>query len=472
MIFRNRKSQNISLNGKLRYIIISMLAPMIFCVILVLAMFGYYVLQYEHITHNLNVGSKFNNNFKETIDLKMYHYTVGSKEQKKLPISDVEDAIKLAESLDRTTYRKESRQCIHNILSYCRNLKRRIYNIRDTREYDSRQVQLENNIYVLTNLIQEEMSNYIYYEAGYMSILEKGMIRHVKNYLILAVIFEIFIIFLLFYRAFRFTKGITRPIDELCENIKQVGNGKFQIPKVETYYTEIEQLDTGIQDMAGRISLLLENVKKEEKLQHKTELRLLQAQINPHFLYNTLDTIVWLVESSGLEEAVNMLTNLSVFFRTSLSNGQDIISLREEILHTHSYLDIQQVRYRDILDYDISLPEQLNDIRLPKLTLQPIAENAIYHGAKEKRGKSNIQISCLDQGEDVLLVVSDNGVGMKEERLKEIQDSLKSGERLGFGLAAVHERVKLCFGERYGVRISSQFGIGTTVEILISKKIE
>lgn len=472
MLRSKRSKCRMSLNKKLWYIIISMVVPLLLCVFLVLIILGYYAMKYEEITHNVNVSSKFNLDFKQDMDLKMYHYVAGSKEQAELPISDVEYAITLAESLKKTTYCKESRICIQNVLDYCENLKRRMYNIEETKDYDKRQVQLENNIYVLTQLIQERMMNYIYYEAGYMAILEKEMIQNIKFIILVAVLFISGTVLLLLYRAFLFSNGITRPISILCKIVNQVGNGEFMVPEVETNDYEIIQLHSGIQNMAEKIRVLLNDVKEEEKLHHMTELQLLQAQINPHFLYNTLDTIVWLVETKEQKDAVNMLTNLSVFFRTTLSKGKDIISLGEELLHTRSYLDIQQVRYQDILDYTLEIPEQLKELKVPKLTLQPLAENALYHGVKKKRGKSSIYISCREQGDDVLLIVSDNGIGIQSEQLKKIRDSLEYGEHLGFGLAAVHERVKLYFGKGYGIYITSIYGIGTTVEVLISKKIE
>lgn len=469
MGFPKPKKSNLSLSKKLRQIIMNMLLPLVFWMLLILIILGYYEMQYSQITHNVNVSSKFNMDFKETVDLKMYHYTVGSKQQTTLPVSDVEDAISLADSLRKTTHRKESRRTLQNILEYCDNLEKKMYMIAETKEYDSRQSQLENNIYVLTRLIQGKMIDYIYYEAGYMTALEQKMTKDLKTIMFLAFLFVFGTVLFLLYYGLRFSKSITVPINKLCCNVNLVGDGEFNIPRIEANYIEIAQLDYGIQEMAKRIYILLENVKEEEKLQHKTQLQLLQAQINPHFLYNTLDTIVWLVESEQYGEAITMLTNLSVFFRTILSKGQDIISLEEEIAHTRSYLDIQKVRYQDIMEYQITLPEQLRDVKIPKLTLQPLAENALYHGVKEKRGKSTIHITCREADENILLLVTDNGIGIKPDKLQFIRNSLKNSEHVGFGLAAVHERVRLYFGENFGVEIESAYGSGTSVQVCIPK---
>ena len=450
----------------------SMLIPLGVCVLISISMLGFYASKYEEITHNLNVGSKFSLDFKESLDLKMYHYAVGSRDQKDLPVEDVESAIALAESLRETTYLKESRQCIQDIIDYCGNLERKMYLMAETKEYDSRQTQLDNNIYVLTNLIQGRMLDYTYYEAGYMTTVEADMKARIRDMFLMLGAFTAMMVAFLLIRAVRFSEGIIKPIKSLCENVKRVGEGEFDILPVEANDYEIQELDEGIQNMAECINSLLENVKEEEKLQHLTELQLIQAQVNPHFLYNTLDTIVWLVEGDLKEQAVEMINSLSVFFRTSLSKGKDVITLEEEIMHTKSYLKIQKSRYRDIMDYDIKIPDGLLAVEVPKLTLQPLAENALYHGVKTKRGKSSIHITGFERGEDIVFEVTDNGSGMTEERLQEVRLSLRTGERVGFGISAVHERIRLYFGAGYGITIESVEGKGTTVRVRIAKKIQ
>ena len=219
------------------------------------------------------------------------------------------------------------------------------------------------------------------------------------------------------------------------------------------------------------IERLRTEVEHERKLRRFAEMKALQAQIEPHFLYNTLDAIMWLVEAEKQQEAVEMLGQLSLFFRISLSKGQDVISLKEEIEHTRSYMEIQKRCYHDIMDYKITLPKELEEVRLPKLTIQPLAENALFHGVKEKRGKSMIQIACQDLEEDILIIVEDNGAGIKPDKLRELEQARKEGKRIGFGLAAVHERVRLYYGASYGVKINSKYGEGTRVEVQLPKEL-
>ena len=215
---------------------------------------------------------------------------------------------------------------------------------------------------------------------------------------------------------------------------------------------------------------LLEKVREEEEKRRKTDLRLLQEQINPHFLYNTLDTIVWLIEVNEPNQAVDMVVTLSDFFRLVLSKGKEFISIQQEEQHIRSYLQIQEKRYHDILDYEISIDPVLYQYEIPKLTLQPLVENALYHGIKYKRSRGNIRVEGSLAGDTIHLCVMDDGVGMGEEEVealqKEIERPCKETEK-GFGLANVNERIRMYFGKEYGMKICSEKGQGTKIELII-----
>lgn len=466
---RRVKYEELNLNTKIQYLIWSLALPLVFCILLVFFFLCIYIGNYSVITHNMNLSSKFSLSFKENMDLKMYHYCVGSADQKTLPIQDVNIAINVAQELKETTVRKESKEAIDRVIANCKNLKKRMRVLSKTDGYDARQ-QLTNNVYVLTELIQNAMGDYIYYEAGYLKQVEDNMfVRILIVGSILGVIVALIVAWMV-RKSFRLAKEITHPISCLSDNVRKVGHGNFDISSVETNVIEVKNLNQGIQKMARRIQTLLENVKEEERKQHMTQLELLQAQVSPHFLYNTLDTIVWMVEADMHDEAIEMLTHLSMFFRTALSKGEDVISLHDEVLHTKSYLEIQQIRYSDILEYAIDLPKEFEMISLPKLTLQPLVENALYHGVKEKRGQSKITITFEDAGDDIVIQVLDDGIGMTEERLQEVKDGLKQNNHVGFGLAAVEGRLVLYFGEEYGIDIWSKYGEGTRICVRIPKK--
>ena len=227
-------------------------------------------------------------------------------------------------------------------------------------------------------------------------------------------------------------------------------------------------LSDSLNAMIDKINELLDQVTTEQIRLRKAEFELLQAQINPHFLYNTLDTIVWLAEAGDQKRVVSMVGNLSDFFRTSLNQGKDIISIREELAHVRSYLEIQQVRYQDILRYEITVPEDLYEYKIPKITIQPLVENALYHGIKNKRGQGTITVSGKRNENGFVLYVRDNGIGMTQERLKEVRAGIQKLSYTGkeiYGLYNVNERIRLNFGETYGISIESTYGEGTCVSI-------
>ena len=459
---RSRKQQK--LETRMRRMLLGTFLPMAVMMILILGVFIHYTQRYNELSKNLAVSSEFNLLFKEKLDEEMYYITIGRWEKEKLPLDRVNEAINTVEKLNQTTYQEESMKSLKNLDAYLTNLKKRMKQLTEIEEY--------NNIRILTSLVMQEMQNYIYEESMYLVKVESRLARSSTLMAIfMAVIFTVTAAILLL-RSFCLSSSITSPITKILKNVRAVGKGNFQVEPVETDSSEIGELDVGIRKMAGRISALVENIKKEEEMQHLTQLQLIQAQVSPHFLYNTLDTIVWLIEGGQENDALDMISSLSVFFRTSLSKGNDVIPLYEEERHTLSYLEIQQSRYRDIMEFEIRIPESIRNVQVPKLTLQPLAENALYHGIKNKRGKGRIYIEGEDLGNDILLRVSDTGQGMTPERLSEVQEAIRTGERAGFGLAAVSERIRLYYGPDYGMKISSTEGEGTVIEVRLSKEIQ
>ena len=461
--------------------LLSTMIPMAVLIIVLLVFFWHYTNKYNQLSNNLAVSSEYNANyrnsnndmsFKDEVDMDIYYVTIGRTGRDGLPIEQVDKAIDTVEKLKNTSTKKESLRSLKYMTNYLTNLKKRMNQLLEIKDYEERQEFVANNTEILTTLFEKEMQNYIYQEAIQLVQLESQLAGNVRLTLLTMCAVILLSVIILLRRSFRLTYSITKPVSEILQNIKKVGKGEYKnISAVPADCVEIQELDAGTRKMAGRIKGLLENVRKEQEAQHLTELQLIQAQVNPHFLYNTLDTIVWLVEGGMEQDAVDMITSLSVFFRTSLSKGKDIIPLSEEERHTLSYLEIQQSRYRDILEFEINIPAELDNIMVPKLTLQPLAENALYHGIKNKRRKGKILIEGFDLGEDMMLRVTDNGQGMTPERLHEVQEAIRTGERAGFGLAAVSERIALYYGPGYGLKISSTEGEGTVMEVYMAKKI-
>lgn len=471
---RSGTKKRMELEERMRKVLFSTMIPMACLMIILLFIFWQYTGQYNKLSENLAVSSEFNLRFKDDLDLEMYYIAIGSKESSDLEdvLEQVEDAQEIMQKLRRNTYNNNGVKSLNSLDSYLENLRQRMLQLVEIKEYDKRMEFMDSNIRIITGLIMQEMQNYIYNESMYLVQVEKSLTHRVKLLISGMAVLLIATLGILMRRSFRLTDGIIQPVNIMLDKVKKVGRGKFDMIPIEAEIEEIEELDEGINKMARKISALLENVRQEKEMQHLTELQLIQAQVNPHFLYNTLDTIVWLIEGGMTDDAVKMISSLSIFFRTSLSKGNDIIPLSEEERHTLSYLEIQQYRYRDILEFEINIPKELSGIPVPKLSIQPLAENALYHGIKNRRGKGKILIEGREEENALVLTVSDNGQGMTPERLHEVQEAIRIGERAGFGLAAVAERIALYYGPGYGMKIFSEEGKGTTVEIRLGKNIQ
>ena len=471
---RSGTKKRMELEERMRKVLFSTMIPMACLMIILLFIFWQYTGQYNKLSENLAVSSEFNLRFKDDLDLEMYYIAIGSKESSNLEdvLEQVEDAQEIMQKLRRNTYNNNGVKSLNSLDSYLENLRQRMLQLVEIKEYDKRMEFMDSNIRIITGLIMQEMQNYIYNESMYLVQVEKSLTHRVKLLISGMAVLLIATLGILMRRSFRLTDGIIQPVNIMLDKVKKVGRGKFDMIPIEAEIEEIEELDEGINKMARKISALLENVRQEKEMQHLTELQLIQAQVNPHFLYNTLDTIVWLIEGGMTDDAVEMISSLSIFFRTSLSKGNDIIPLSEEERHTLSYLEIQQYRYRDILEFEINIPKELSGIPVPKLSIQPLTENALYHGIKNRRGKGKILIEGREEEDALVLTVSDNGQGMTPERLHEVQEAIRTGERAGFGLAAVAERIALYYGLGYGMKIFSEEGKGTTVEIRLGKNIQ
>jgi two-component system, sensor histidine kinase YesM len=276
---------------------------------------------------------------------------------------------------------------------------------------------------------------------------------------------------------FFISNRLTRPVQLLKNKMQLAASGYLEAKVTPEGRDEIADLGSSFNIMLAKIRSLLDRSIKEQEEKKKSELRTLQAQINPHFLYNTLDSIVWMAEAGKNDQVIQLVKSLSRLFRISLSKGRDWITVEKEIEHVHSYLVIQQMRYRDILEYEIDVDPKLLTHPILKMTLQPIVENALYHGVKNKRGKGLIQIQAYAvDSQDMVFLIKDNGIGMSEEKLTALRKDLEqhtlpeeTGNEVsgGFGLHNVHQRIRLYYGERYGVQVDSAAREGTTVTIRI-----
>lgn len=267
------------------------------------------------------------------------------------------------------------------------------------------------------------------------------------------------------------TRYISKPIKHLIRQVNRIEEGNLNISVIQWPQNEMTLLNYVLKDMVERIQMLLRQVKDEQESKRQIEISLLQAQIQPHFLYNTLFSIKQLCDLGEAKEAGSMITALSTFFRISISKGQEMIPITQELEQVQTYLFIQKMRYGDAFQYNIDVEPTLLSCIIVKLTLQPIVENAIYHGIKKSDHQGWIQISGYSMDGDIYLYVEDNGVGMESEKLAELRSDLSDTGPVkgGFGIINVHKRLQMNYGDNYGLHYESEFGKGTLVTIKIRK---
>jgi len=263
------------------------------------------------------------------------------------------------------------------------------------------------------------------------------------------------------------TGKITRPIKELEKSMEEVEKGNYDITVEIKGEDEVMHLANTFNSMLSNTRDLMVQIVNEQEEKRKSELNALQAQINPHFLYNTLDSVVWMAENGKSDDVIVMVTALAKLFRISISKGRNIISVKEEMEHAKNYLIIQNVRYKNKFRYSITATDEVLELRTMKLILQPLIENAIYHGVEYMVDEGEIQISAFIEGEELIFQVKDNGLGMDEETLDSLLHKIVEGsEGSGVGVRNVHERIRIAYGNDYGLEIESEREVGTTVRIV------
>lgn len=457
-----------TLVAKIRYSYLCLLVPFVLFLI-----FCFYNLwnnnrRYEDMVNSSVMASQFSLDFQKDFDYETYLLIVGNKTLEESSLhAMLEEADEIVAGLEELTESQENRKRLTSVKKYLNNLGTYIGriedNIREGNRYEDNIEIWENDVQIVTSLVGDTMSRYIYYEIRGIQESRQQYQDFFVNMIRFSVIAFALILMLCLFLSYYIPLSITRPIRRLTQVTDQVAKGDLTVQSDVTGGLEARVLSDSMNTMIDKINELLEQVRLR-----KAEFELLQSQINPHFLYNTLDAIVWLAEAGEQKKVVSMVGSLSDFFRISLNQGQDILDVREELQHVRSYLEIQQMRYQDILQYEICVPEELYSSRIPKITLQPLVENALYHGIKNKRGKGMIRIDGEMEDSDCILRITDNGRGMTPERLGQVREGIRNRnacETEIYGLYNVNERIRLNFGEKYGITITSTYGEGTCVTV-------
>ena len=319
--------------------------------------------------------------------------------------------------------------------------------------------------------IRYENSDYTGWKI--IGVFSKDEIMANRNSMVYILLGFVLVIFTgIMIAAVETSRTITDPILKLSDAMKTAESGNLKVRFEVKHDDEVSELGSNFNHLLNRVEELIDLVYVEQKNKRTAQLKALQEQIKPHFLYNTLDTISWMAREYEADDIVRLVESLTNLFRVGLSQGKDYISIKEEIGYVSNYLYIQKIRYRTKLNYQIFEDEGISGVEVPKLILQPLVENAIYHGIKSKRSEGNITIisDALDDGH-IRFTVEDDGSGMTKEKVKELNELLNQPSILqasqSFGLFYVKERLRLRYGDHFLVQVESALGIGTKVSIII-----
>jgi multi-sensor signal transduction histidine kinase len=277
---------------------------------------------------------------------------------------------------------------------------------------------------------------------------------------------DLFLFLLAMINAFISNK-ISNPIKLLDGRVREIESGNLNVEIVPSGSYEVEHLGNSIKNMLSRIKVLMSDLVDEHNAKRKSEFDTLQSQINPHFLYNTLDIIVWMIENEKPDKAVSIVTALAKFFRISLSKGKNIITVKDEVEHVRNYLMIQNMRFKNRFEYSIDVEDDILSYSSLKLMLQPLVENAIYHGMEFMDGDGKIEVRVFKENDSLYFTISDNGLGMSEDVVATLlsKDIIPSKKGSGIGVKNVNERIKLYFGNEYGLKVESEPDEGTKITI-------
>ena len=436
-----------------------------------------YSQQYDAIINNITTANSISGNIKPDIDMAMWNIVAGKTDftqgNQYQIIDEVNSKLQWMADHAASAESKIKLEVINRTmktLTHYVNLMGE--QIAQGSTVASNEAVLE-NIRGISAVVEAVVQDYVLFEVNQADRQYRVMSQGFTQW-------EVFSLALLFaaigfsvIAAWAISRSIYLPIKRLHDVTTTITKNDLQALVTRDNVDEITELGRSFNIMIGKIRELLDAKLKEQENLKKAELRALQAQINPHFLYNTLDTIIWMAEAQKTAQVIEIVGALSSFFRLSLSKGKDWITIGEELERTRSYLTIQRMRYRDILDFKIEADEEVLNNTILKLILQPLVENALYHGIKSKRGGGTIVVRARQKNDnEVLLEVEDNGIGLTPERLAQLLAELNddSGEiklESGFAIGNVNKRIRLYYGRQYGLSIQSEYNTGTCATLVI-----
>ena len=458
------------------------LIPSIYSVVV----FQIHTKQYSQIISNVGTANRISSIAKNDLPAELWNIICGKKEIETADHNKMLDDINSGLLLMLITNKNdESRGKLEVANRAYTTLRRNVDMLISQMQSGSLVTQNEatlDEIRTITSLFSDLMQDFIVTEIDYADQTNQSLRNTSVILTTIQIIITVLAIIISLHSFISVSAAVQQPIADMEKLSTKVSNGDLTARIAIPHVQELDTLAGNLNSMAGQIDLLIKKNMEEQKNFQKAEMKALQAQITPHFLYNTFDTIVWLAEEEHTEEVIRITKAFSDFLRISLSRGHEWITISQELDHIKNYLTIQKIRYADILNYKIDVDESLMDIKMIKLVLQPLVENAIYHGIKNKRGRGELTVSVHytdDTHTAIQFTVADNGAGFTEERLGQVRNELRTGaqdsEKLSsvYGLYNVNKKLKLYYGEKTnGLIIESEAGKGSRISFTIPAAIE
>lgn len=476
---KNHKTKSIKriLQIVLIFIIIVMGIPTIYSV----AILQIHTKQYDTIISNVNLANEISLIAKNNIPNELWEIVCGKKKfyngHQYRMIRQISSGIE--EMLSKTNQENTKSQ-LEVATRTCNTLAKNITKLESQISKGAsvtENEQLLDEIRTITSLFSDVMQEYIISEIKNANIATNAIRKSSITLTILLCILIVLTLFVTILTSFYVSQTLVEPISDMQKLSDNISEGNLSARTPIPSVIELQPFAKNMNTMAEQIERLIQKNTEEQKNFQKAEMKALQAQITPHFLYNTFDTIIWLAEEEDTERVVKITKAFSEFLRISLSKGHEWITIQQEIDHIQNYLTIQKIRYADILNYEIHSSPEFNNIKIIKLVLQPLIENAIYHGIKNKRGRGHIEvlIEYTDESKQFIRIcVQDDGAGFTPEKLEQVKKELNTEsmdtEKLNavYGLYNVHKKLKLYYGEKtQGLEIQSEQNKGTKISFII-----
>lgn len=431
------KHERDSIKAKIQSMQAIVFIPVIIMIGILLYMMAWQNKQYRQSIRNLTMATEFNFDFKSNIDYKMYRIVIGADTFDTLsPYEELENSRRLFEQLKNSTPQENSKKGLDGIIILIGILEKRIKDIQTSNiigDYDRNMERLDKDIYVITDLIEETMSDYIYNETKTLESVRQKLDSQTKRVIALCIMVSAYIIVFLMASFSSFGKKITKPIEELCEYTMVLANGSLKVNAPRSNIREIQMLSDRYDHMVVRIGELINHIKEEQELKRKTELKLLQAQINPHFLYNTLNCFLTMNRIGMKKELEDSIIQLTRIFRYTCSDAK-LTTVLEEFEFCIQYCNLLKIRYDERLTFISSMEEEAKNISIPRLLIQPLVENALKHGMDGDGISITISISASIKDHTLILEEKNNGIPIH------IQEVYSDGK---VGIRNVENRIKI-----------------------------